>query len=144
MPKKKRELKEPTPNTLPPSYYHMKSEVVAMFEGWDTELERYEVDATYINKRTGFSLYTINQIRKGKVKLDRVGYKNFMKLYNLAMYCRKVGKLTAETRMKLGQERPKIRIPSRKVAESYLSKQKAEAQQLEIEKDESEGTLWTP
>lgn len=125
----------------------MKSEVVAMFEGWDTELERYEIDATYINKCTGFPLYTISRIRKGEVKLDRVAYKSFMKLYNLAKYCRNVGKLTAETRMKLGQERPKIRIPSRKVAESYLSKQKAEAQQqqqLELEKNESEGTPWTP
>lgn len=137
---------EPTPNKLPSSYYHMKSEVVAMFEGWDTELEHYEIDATYINKCTGFPLYTISRIRKGEVKLDRVAYKSFMKLYNLAKYCRNVGKFTAETRMKLGQERPAIPPVPRKYVENYKRKREKEReqQQLELEKNESEGTPWTP
>lgn len=137
---------EPTPNELPGSYYHMKSEITAMLEAWDTELERYEIDTSYITKRTGVSLLTISKLRNGKAKLQNMTFVNVMKLYNLAKYCRNVGKFTAETRMKLGQERPAIPPVPRKYVENYKRnrEKEREQQQLELEKNESEGTPWTP
>ncbi|MCS4487664.1 hypothetical protein [Streptococcus sciuri] len=109
MPKKQQKLDD-----LPRSYYHMKAEIIAMLESWDTTYNRYEVDTFFITKRTGIGSFTIHSLRVGRAKIENMTFKNAMRLYNFAKYCRNKGLFTAQVRMKLGAERPAISAKKRK------------------------------